>query len=293
MKFTICFAFFFITLLSFSQSTENDTQQLKKTKVLSITVMGSTMDEFGNAHPIRSKKEYRKYNTSGLLTQEIIYDANSAIVTNTSFAYTSKGVINKQLKKDNSGKTIKRQVCSFNNKNEKTECNGIEEETEFTINYAYDENGNQIHRKKVLKDGKVIFDCNREFELNQLTKETYLGSPQVTIEYQYDSTGLLLSKNTFSNNQLSYSYSYEYNNKGKLIKESKYDANNVLIEKLMYNYIDEKLIKSISKYNRSGYLTMSWKYIYDEKSNIQKINIYEGENSTPLYQSEYLYKYYN
>lgn len=293
MKFILSFTLLFFAQLTFCQSTENDTPQLKKTKVLSITVMGSTMDEFGNAHPIRSKKEYRKYNTRGLLSQEIIYDANSAIITNTSYAYTSKGEINKQLKKDNTGKTTKRQVCSFNDKGEKTDCKGTDNDIEYTLNFKYDENSNLIHRKKVLKDETIVFDCDREFEANALTKETYRGSPQVTIEYQYDSLGLLFTKNTFSNDMLSFSYTYEYNDKNKLVKESKFDANNVLIEKLEYNYIDNKFIQSISKYNRSGYLTMKWKYLYNDKNNIEKINIYEGEKSTPLYQSEYLYKYYN
>ncbi len=65
-----------------------------------------------------------------------------------------------------------------------------------------------------------------------------------------------------------------------------------MLEKMVYNYIDDDLIKNISKYNKSGYLTMLWKYYYDEKSNVSFIKIYEGEDKTPLYQSEYLYKYY-
>lgn len=284
----------FLTSLSicFSQSTENNPAQLKKTKVLSITVMGSSLDEFGNPDPIRSKKEYRKYNKNGFLTQEIKYDKNSAIVSNTSFAYTKKGKINKQLGKDKNGLTVKKQICSFDENGNKVNCSGTANAKNYSINYTYDNDNNQITRKKEFENGDIAFDCIKTYSNNLLSTETFKGPTEVKIEYQYDSIGNNSEKYTYANNALSFRYTYEYNKDNNVVTETKYDANNVILEKLEYEYVDSKLIKSISKFNAYGYQTMQWLYFYNEKDNIYKININEGDKKTPLYQSEYIYKYY-
>ena len=95
----------FFSVASFSQSTENNTEQIKKSKVQSITVMGAPLDEYGKASTIRSKKEYRKYNTKGQLVQEIIYNPQSAIISNTSYLYNGDGKIVKRLVKNASSTT--------------------------------------------------------------------------------------------------------------------------------------------------------------------------------------------
>ena len=292
MKKIIAYIFLLTTTIVVAQSTENNTEQLKKSKVLSITVMGGTMDEFGNVSPIRSKKEYRKYDTQGLLSQEIIYNSSSAIVTSTNFAHTKNGAINKYLVKDANNATTKKQECTFNSNELKTVCKGTEGTKSYEINYKYDGNNNQTYRKKTYGKDSVAFECTSTYQNNKLASEKFTGKPLVEINYSYDSLGKLIAKTTSADSVLSFSFSYKYNQKGFLTEEIKTDANNVMVEKFVYEYIEDVLVKSISKINNYGYLVMLWKYIYDDKSNIEKINIYEGDTKTPLYQSEYLYKYY-
>ncbi len=135
----LLFTFIFPT---FAQTTENNQEQIQKTKVQSITIMGASLDEFGNANPIRSKKEYRKYNTKGQLTQEIIYDSQSAIVSNTNYLYNQDNSISKYLTKDASGNTIKRQQCAYKN-GLKMSCKGMDQKDEFELTYRYDSLRNQ------------------------------------------------------------------------------------------------------------------------------------------------------
>ena len=291
MRITYILILFFLPLLLSAQTTENDQVQLKKSKVQSITIMGASLDEFGNANAIRSKKEYRKYNINGQLIQEIIYDAQSAIISNTNFLYNKDNQVTKYMVKDASGNTIKRQACNFENGN-KISCEGVEDSQAYKLNYKYDALGNQIERKKIINDIDTAFLCKVMFEGKTKIAESCDGNPTINIEYQYDSTGRLIAKNTFTNIFLSFNFIYHYNSKNQLIEETKYDANGVQIERLVYDYIDEKITKSISKYNQSDRLVMLWKYFYDNKDNIQFIKIYEGENKAPLYQSEYIYKYH-
>lgn len=291
MKLLYSFTLLFFIFSSFAQTTENDQEQIKKTNVQSITIMGASLDEFGKASPIRSKKEYLRFNTKGQLTQEIVYDAQSAIVTNTSYLYNQDNAVSKYLTKDASGNTVKRQQCTYEN-GLKISCKGVDQKDAFELTYKYDSLNNQVYRKKILNKTTIDFECFSTFEGNNLIKDECNGKPQIHIQYTYDSTQKLISKSSFANDELSYTFSYTYNDDSQLIKEEKYDANGVMLEKFIYDYIDKKLIKSISKYNKSGYLVMLWKYYYDEKSNVQFIKIYEGEAKTPLYQSEYLYKYH-
>lgn len=283
----------FLTFLfsALAQTTENDQEQVKKTKVQSITIMGASLDEFGNANPIRSKKEYRKYNAKGQVTQEIIYDSQSAIVSNTNYLFTQDNVVSKYLTKDASGNTVKRQQCDYDN-GLKLTCKGMDKKGEYELSYSYDNLKNQISRKKTINKSTTDFECYSTYNGTTLIKDECIGEPPIHINFEYDSAQQLTTKTTFANNKLSYTFNYEYNDKKQLTTETRYDANGVIIDKFIYAYIDGKLVKSISKYNKNGYLTMLWRYFYNEKSNVEFIKIYEGENKTPLYQSEYLYKYY-
>lgn len=286
-----------LCIISFSiikaQTTELDHAQLSKSKVLSITVMGASFDINGAASRIRTKKEYRKYSTSGYPISEIVYNEKGAIVSNTTNLFSKTNLKLKSMTKDGTNTTIKRSAYSFNKKGEKIKCEGTDKGKLFKIIYKYDKKGNQIERKKTFEDGSIGFHTIINYDsIGNISEEHFIGKQTIRITYQYDNHNWILAKNTFVNDLLSYSFVYEYDDKGNKTKETKYDSKNVILELFDYVYHDNGKINMIYKYNRTYHLQMMWKYFYNEKWNIDKIKIFEGEDKTAIYQTEYLYKYY-
>jgi len=293
MRLPITLLLFLFSLISQAQLTEISKKQLSDTKVLSITIMGYPLDEYGAPSKVGSKKEYSKYDVKGNQIKLVIYDAQSAVIKNSSFIYKNN-VKYKSISKDKTDKTIFLKSCELNKKNGPSNCKGNSKGKEFSYSFDYNKQGQLLKKVKFGSSNEVIHTFLYEYdERNNLIKEDYQGIRKVTTNYSYNEVNILIKKEVISNSSLSHTTEYNYDKKNNLIQEVKYNSRDIVEEQIRYTYLEKSKIQSIKKFNRTNQLERKWIYSYNDKWNIDTIKIYEGEKSNPLYMSQYLYKYHS
>jgi hypothetical protein len=292
MRITSTLLLLVSSLISSAQLTEISQSQLSKTKVLSITIMGYTLDEYGAPSKVGSKKEYSKYDAHGNQIKKVSYDAESAVIKNSSFIYKN-GVKYKTLSKNKTDKTIFLKSCELNRKNKITSCKGKSKNKAFSYTYQYDKKGKLIKKVKLGDSGEIIHTFEFTYDENSdLIKEKYQGIRKVLTNFSYNATHQLIEKEVYSNDLLSHKTEYQYNKDGDLSQEVKYNSRGLVMEQMRYSYYEKDEIHTIQKFNRTNQLERKWIYAYNDKWNIDTIKIYEGQKSNPLYMSQYLYKYH-
>ena len=277
---------------SMAQLTEMTSEQLSKSKVMSITIMGYALDEYGAPSKVGSKKEYSKYNLKGMQTKKVKYDARSGVVSNSTFLFKN-GVKYKTLVKDKMDQVLLMKTCDVGRKGEYKSCSGKKAGEEFSYAYSYDKSGNLIGKVKKKESGEVIHSFKYEYDANRnLVKESYQGKKKVVTNWTYNTEGLKVKESVQMNDALSHEVTYAYDKNGDLIQEVKYNSQDQVVQQLRYAYLEKGRISTIKKFNRANQLKKTWKYSYNDKWNLDTIKIYEGAKETPLYMSQYLYKYH-
>ena len=292
MRYSTTLILLLFSLISSAQLIENNKEQFSKTKVLSITIMGYPLDEYGAPSKVGSKKEYSKYDLRGNQVKLVTYDAQSAIIKNSSFVYKNN-IKYKTLTKDKTDKTIFLKSCELGKKNTINSCKGTSKGKDFSYSYLYDRKGLILSKTKKGASDKIIHSFSYSYnEKSNLAKEEYQGIRKVVSNFKYNELNQLINKEVFSNNLLSHQIEYKYDKNHDLIQEIKFNTRGLVEEQLRYTYFEKGKIKSIAKFNRSNQLERKWAYTYNDKWNIDTIKIYDGEKSNPLYMSQYLYKYH-
>ena len=165
---------------------------------------------------------------------------------------------------------------------------------EFSYAYEYNKKGVLLTKVKLGATGEKIHTFTYNYdEQSNLIKEVYQGIRKVETSFSYSASGEIVKKEVYSNDLLSHTTEYTYNDKQDLIQEVKFNAKALVEEQLRYTYFEKGKIKSIQKFNRTNQLVRKWDYTYNDKWNIDTIKIYDGAKSSPLYMSQYLYKYHS
>lgn len=284
--FSFCFS-------SFSQEiNEKETAQFRKTKVSQETLMGYGVDEYGAAKDIGTKKSTRSFDTYGNIKSLIEYNEKSQPVRRYEFKYKRPFTLIGVLEYKGYDELVDRYKLSYNKDGLKEKRTGTLESNKYEIVYKYDAQKKLVSKVKTIKGNSEAYAYDYVYANGRLTEEKY-KSPKLSLKktFEYNDKGELVKEKSSTNELEGYTFEYAYDSLGNKTSEKKYTIDGLPYEWYEYTYTESKEVKSISKYNFRGLLTYKWIYFYNDKDNLDSVKIYESETSELIYITKYLYKY--
>lgn len=152
--------------------------------------------------------------------------------------------------------------------------------------FIYDSRGNVI--QEISYDGKnsddeiiglhsYIYDTNNKLILEVNDAVRWGGQEKYT--YEYDNKGNLIKKNWYYKGSLRESIAFDYNDKHQLISESIFDDSNKLTQKTIYKYNNNGDVVDVSSFDSNNDLKQRYTYEYDERHNKLKETRYQAFQS--------------
>lgn len=167
--------------------------------------------------PVRGKKLLtQNYNQEGLLTETVSYDNDGSVQYKYKYEYDNNGARVKTTRFNSSGKMVcyyKYDYNEFGNKVKayRYDLNGNLEE--YYV-YEYDADGNLVDEEWFSPPGKEVYNIENDYDRGMKTSS-----------YTYDENGDLI-----------YKYVFRYDEKSKIIEESRYDSDNSQVGIIQYVY---------------------------------------------------------
>jgi hypothetical protein len=170
-------------------------------KIKSIEKVSFNLDSDGK--PSGSEKlSTLKYDSKGFLTETIIYDPEGKVQATFSYDYDNNGRRSKTSRFEN-GKLVNYYTYVYNehgNKIKAERFNSSGEIEEYYI-YEYDDDGNLVSEEWYSAPGEKIYSIENDYQ-----------------------NGLKTKSSTFDENEkMIYEYVYQYDQKGNIVEELKYD----------------------------------------------------------------------
>ncbi len=267
-------------------------EQIVKSKIRSITVMGHKFTEEGDEDPVGIKKTHEMFDEKGNKTRAYNYYKNASIKDQTMYRYNSQGKLSGVITKDGNDKILERYMIKYDAKGNESEKLGEKDGKAYHIKYDY-KNGLLTKKTKVDANDSQVWQYVYEYNTDgKMIKEKYLGKKNFETHYFYNNKGLMTRNVSFADTIQGYTYLYEYDDKGNKIREEQLDGKERSMNVYKYIYQDNGKVSVIELYsNYLGYLSQKWVYRYDGDGNIEQIKIFDKEEGLPVFNSKYIYRY--
>ncbi|MBE6683641.1 MAG: hypothetical protein E7595_05760 [Ruminococcaceae bacterium] len=218
------------------------------------------------------------YDENGNLINELRLDPADKIVEKTVYTYDKNGnrirslnIVNGNESHSydfvygNNGKIVKNTYTTYDD-----DPDGI---VNWSIEYTYDENGNEIKRKTAYSGGKVRVIESKFNENGKRTEqtETVSGDIETRLLMSYDENGNVIRSERSTSGGITEIYEYTYNSDG----------------------INTKTIRKVKEADNAAVITSVVIYRYDEnRNNVKEIHLKTGGGIVVYKKSNYQYFYY-
>jgi YD repeat-containing protein len=207
--------------------------------------------------------------------------------------YNEDGNIYEGLTVDIKGHVLNKVTYNYDNNGYRTEANYYKEDTKLISNviYKYDEAGRIIE--------KIDYTPGKEAHLTYLTDYKYdnngnlieVRAPMVTEKFKYDSLNQRTEFRRFFQHELSRTFFYKYDEKGREVESTEIDEKLVPIQTLKYKYnTDDLIIETLVYKGKANKFDckQTYSYEYDKTGNIVKeISFEYGKYTMSIREIEY------
>ncbi len=218
------------------------------------------------------------YDENGNLINKLRLDPADKIVEKTVYTYDKNGNLIRSLSHvdgneshsydfvyGNNGKIVKHTYTTYDD-----DPDGI---VNWSIEYTYDENGNEIKRKTAYVSGKVRVIESKFNENGKMTEQTVTvsGDIETRLLMSYDENGNVIRSERSTSEGITEIYEYTYNSDGS----------------------NTKTIRKVKEADNAAVITSVVIYRYDEnRNNVKEIHLNNGGGIVVYKKSNYQYFYY-
>lgn len=210
---------------------------------------------------------YTELDENGNVNLEITYDTEGLVETRVERKYDNSGRLLREMLYDEEGEITEDHNFTYNNGRLDSETITYLDGSVDTVQFDYDNSGNELKMKRINDDGEEEERRERSYSGNLICKEELFEEGKMVNEVinEYDENGLLVFTSSRNRQDPVVELRYDYDDNGYNIKVSRY-VNGKLTEITEYDRDEAGTVKGMRERDayRNVYVTMK----YDEAGRI-------------------------
>lgn len=198
---------------------------------------------------VESISTLTKYNMHGDITESKVYNYLGHLTDNIQYQYDEHHRLVEML--DYGMQPMIRTIIKYDEKGNTTEINYLDIEDKVIAQslFLYDDKGNKIEHQEYSKNKQLLLRTTYQYTENNLVEEYHYNAEDHRIKYKRyehqskeDNTEPLVNDTPTEEeirdeeDNLIYKYTYQYNDRGDVIKSIRYNNNNVEVSTYRYQY---------------------------------------------------------
>ena len=221
----------------------------------------------------------------GLMREKIQYSSDSIPISKIVFTYNRKEqLIHRETFIDKEGLSKSTQPDKLDVAGIMKSISLMKQRSAYD-SLVYDNNGDLVE-EYAFKNGMIWRVMRWEYVYDQkknlLEKSYFVGNTQLKKWLYNYNKGQEISRTYYGRGRLEWSRKYEYDNKGRIVKELQYRNDGGLQYIITFKYDDMGNLEERSVYNPSQEQTMTYTYLLDQKGNWEARILKNGDKPVSM-----------